>query len=109
MYSSVYLESPARKGCYKVLTELKLVRVDYMPVQGREIPGELYYSERFGLMVHLCPCGNVGCKSITPVNRNGEHHAWKLTFQDGQPTLEPSLLNPCGTHYYIEQGKIRYI
>ncbi len=84
------------------IDSLKLENVRVMP----EIlePGILYYSEEYGLCIHLCACG-CGNKTVTPTRAGLPWLAWQLT--EG-PTLFPSIGNMqiCGAHYWVRDGKI---
>lgn len=80
---------------------LELVRVELMPE--RPGPGKLYYSEKYGSLIHLCACG-CGRKSVTPP-RTHWRDGWD--FDESGPTLSPSILNKvCGAHYFLRAGAI---
>ena len=69
--------------------------------------GILYVSffrgNRRGPAKHICPCG-CGNVVVTPINMPS---AWSYSEgEDGLPTLNPSILNPCGAHYFIRDGRI---
>lgn len=81
---------------------IELQRVKYIPA--KLDPGILYVSKEFGAAAHLCACG---CGTIvrTPMDR------WSLIETKDGPSLDPSIGNwqePCGSHYWIERGKIRW-
>ncbi len=68
--------------------------------------GVLYVSEKFQLAIHLCACGCKG-ETVTPLDDGSKQ--WKLTRDVNGPTLRPSIGNqqwPCGSHYWITDGKI---
>jgi hypothetical protein len=84
---------------------LELVRVEFMPAELE--PGKLYYSELYGSVKHLCPCG-CGNKASIPTKPQ-----WKdgWTIDPEGPTLSPSLLHqwPCKSHYFIRDGKVVWV
>ena len=84
------------------LTEIKLLRVHYVP---RTLePGILYVSEEFGAALHLCACG-CGLKVSTPISPTD----WDFEESSKGATLYPSVGNwqqPCRSHYFIRDGKI---
>lgn len=72
----------------------------------REVPEELeagviYVSEKFSVVIHLCACG---CKRET-VTPTGPGH-WACLIANEQVTLSPSILNPCGAHYFVRDGNV---
>lgn len=84
-----------------IIETLKLEPRETIP---RELKsGTLYYSEKYKVAIHLCPCG-CGHQVVTPTNK-GE---WNLTHAYcGKPTLHPSCLNKwCGSHYFVRDGQI---
>ena len=71
--------------------------------------GILYISERFSTAIHNCPCG-CGTKAVTAFSNWGEipwSHGWQVTINENVVSMSPSLLNPCKTHYFIENNEIR--
>ncbi|WIL43067.1 DUF6527 family protein [Pantoea agglomerans] len=86
------------------VSNLKLMEVDYMPVELEE--GILYYSDKYGTAAHLCACG---CrqKIRTPIGPT----EWKLTKTIDGPSLSPSVGNwqkECRSHYIIHKGCIEW-
>jgi hypothetical protein len=83
---------------------IRLQHVLYMP--GTLEPGILYISKEFGTAAHLCACG-CGSKVRTPLGPA----EWSLTESPRGPSLHPSIGNwqiPCQSHYWIDQGNIRW-
>lgn len=83
---------------------IKLIRVKYLPNKLDE--GILYFSKKYGIAGHLCPCG---CKNkiITPI----DPFEWRLTIKKGRPSLYPSIGNwqlDCKSHYWITKGRIEW-
>lgn len=75
--------------------------VETMPTQLEM--GKLYISKSFDVAIHLCVCG-CGIQTVTPLGGDG----WTLgTHTDGSVSLSPSIRNPCGTHYWIEQDRVK--
>jgi hypothetical protein len=90
------------EGGYKVLDNIKLQYVHFMPEKLES--GILYVSKEFGVAIHLCPCG---CENqvVTPLNK------WTFTEDTNGPTLYPSVGNfqlDCKSHYFIKDGKIKW-
>jgi hypothetical protein len=80
---------------------MKLEFVEFMP--SVKEPGVLYISETYGIAIHMCPC-KCGIESVTPF---GGPQDWTLTKENPEMvTLNPSLLNPCGTHYWVRRNEI---
>lgn len=85
------------------LTEFKRVKHrKYLDMPLEE--GVLYISDEFETSAHLCPCG-CGDSTIVPF---GEH-GWHMTEKDGKITFSPSILNPCGAHYFVRDNKIVWV
>ena len=83
-----------------MITELEPIWVETMPTTFEA--GKLYISRFFDTAIHLCVCG-CGMHTVTPLSGDG----WTLgTHTDGSVSLSPSIRNPCGTHYWIEQDRI---
>lgn len=84
---------------------LRTVLCEYMPRWKDKEPGILYFSEKYELAIHLCACG-CGGETVTRTDAGG----WTITFDDeGAATLSPSIGNqswPCGSHYWVQHGKI---
>jgi len=73
--------------------------VEFMP--DKLADNVMYISERFQLAIHVCPC-KCGIKAVTPLGSDG----WTMTRENGLVSLSPSLLNPCGTHYFIKNSSV---
>lgn len=70
------------------------------------LEGVLYVSEPYGVASHLCACG-CGSETVTPLGPGG----WSLNWVDGKATLNPSIGNfqiPCRSHYWIQEGTVRW-
>ena len=83
---------------------IKLLKVKYLPQELNE--GILYFSKKYGIAGHLCPCG-CGSKVITPL----DSFEWHLKIRKGKPSLYPSIGNwqlDCKSHYWIINGKIEW-
>lgn len=75
--------------------------VEYIPKELK--PGILYISNKYKTAIHLCPCG-CGLETVTPF---GNTFGWNLKNENGNVSLQPSLLNKsCNTHYFITDNKI---
>lgn len=84
-----------------------LERVEVMP--DIYLPGVFYYSEKYGGLGHLCPCG-CGDKIYIPVTEDGSGATWKISIRDEKVTLDPSLWNnPCKAHYFIRDGEVVWV
>lgn len=82
----------------------RLQKVEFMPKVLDS--GILYVAEEYGSAAHLCACG-CGEKVRTPLSPT----EWRLTVQEGLPTLTPSIGNwqkPCRSHYWIQAGKVAW-
>jgi hypothetical protein len=67
--------------------------------------GRLYISHEFGCVIHVCPCG-CGKDASTPIKPMWSD-GWDLAeHDDATVTLHPSILNPCGAHYWIRKNVI---
>ena len=95
--------------------ELNVRYVDYMPETKEE--GILYVSKKFGLAIHLCPCG-CGEQVVTPIKGDWpgsktRPDCWGFTeHEDGTVTLSPSIGNfqfGCKSHYFIRRNKIVWV
>ena len=87
------------------VSELVMKEVDLMPPVLEE--GILYVSKKYKTAIHLCACG-CGIKTVTPLNCLT---GWTLTESAEGATLQPSIGNmqfPCGSHYWITNGKIEW-
>lgn len=87
-----------------MINKIKLLEVTYLPTKLE--PGILYFSKKYGVAGHLCPCG-CGNKIITPLGKT----EWHLKVKNGKPTLYPSLGNwqlSCRSHYFIIDGEIEW-
>jgi hypothetical protein len=87
------------------LTEIKLLRVHYVPKTLE--PGILYVSEEFGAALHLCACG-CGLKVSTPIGPTD----WTFKETSKGATLFPSVGNwqqHCKSHYFIRDGRIIWL
>jgi hypothetical protein len=82
-------------------------------VQCQTIPrplerGHLYVSKEYGIAQCLCPCGDERCidsMSLKPQWADG----WEYAEDDqGRVTLSPSILNPCGTHYFLRNNEVQH-
>jgi hypothetical protein len=60
---------------------------------------KIYVSKKYEVAIHLCPCCNQ--ESVTPLGENG----WKLN----EKSLTPSILNPCGKHYFIKNFEFVFL
>lgn len=68
--------------------------------------GILYVSVEFATASHKCFCG-CGHKVVTPLAPTG----WELTFNGEAVSLYPSIGSwslPCRSHYWIEDGRVRW-
>ena len=87
-----------------MINKIELLKVKYLPNDLE--PGILYFSKKYGVAGHLCPCG-CGSKIITPFGKN----EWEININKDKPTLFPSMGNwqlPCRSHYWIINGKIEW-
>ena len=87
-----------------MIDKVKLLEVKYLPQELDS--GILYFSKKFGVAGHLCPCG-CGNKIITPLGGT----EWHLKIKNDKPTLYPSLGNwqlSCRSHYWIIDGEIEW-
>lgn len=85
---------------------LTTVEVEHMPDPSEMVDGILYVSRRFELAIHLCACG-CGYQTVTPIDK--VHPCWELRDDQTGPTLRPSIGNqhwPCGSHYWVTDGRI---
>ena len=88
-----------------MLSQLTNEFVEYMPEKMQD--GVLYFSEKYELAIHLCPCG-CGNKVVTPTD---DTYGWKITINDDKITLHPSIGNwqfPCKSHYFLKENKIEW-
>lgn len=86
------------------IKEITPVYVDTMPEQANMETGKIYLSKKYPTAIHKCACG-CGEQVVTPLGEKG----WKLTDQDGQISLYPSIGNwgfKCRSHYFIKDNKI---
>ena len=89
------------------MEKLETIFVDEIPEKCEE--GKLYISEKFGISIHLCPCG-CGHKSVLnfkPEWSNG----WDMTKNGDIVTFRPSVGNfgmPCKSHYFITENRIEW-
>ena len=85
-----------------VLVEVK----DFIPELELMEAGKLYYSKKYQVSNHLCPCG---CGTQTPLPiKDGE---WSLTVSNGNITISPSIQhrNNCKSHYIITDGNANIV
>jgi hypothetical protein len=76
--------------------------VEYIPERIED--GVLYVSHRYKTAVHKCACG-CGKEVVTPLSPAD----WRVRFEDGGATLDPSIGNwsfACRSHYFIWAGKV---
>lgn len=86
-----------------MITELEPIWVGAMPTTFEA--GKLYISRSFDTAIHLCVCG-CGMRTVTPLGAGG----WILgTHTDGSVSLNPSIKNPCGAHYWIRYNKVEQV
>lgn len=85
--------------------ELELAFVQYIPYDLLE--GILYISFEFSTAIHLCACG-CRMKTVTAFKPMWENR-WTYVLANGEITIRPSILNPCGAHYYITQNKVEQV
>lgn len=86
------------------MNEISLLKVKYLPKELEA--GVLYYSKKYGIAGHLCPCG-CGNKIMTPLGPS----EWSITIKKGKASLYPSIGNwqlPCKSHYWINKGEIEW-
>ena len=79
----------------------ELVCVEWIPEVRHMEYGKLYYSEKYSVTNHLCPCG---CGTQTPLPiKTGE---WGIAINDDKFTITPSVLHRtgCQTHYVINDN-----
>jgi len=84
------------------IDHLSIERVELAPK--RLLPGRLYVSEKYGVVVHLCCCG-CGEKVVTPLS----DAEWRLHLRGDRATLHPSIGNwsmACQSHYWIRNGQV---
>ena len=84
--------------------KFKLQSIYYMPKEME--PGILYFSEEFGIAIHLCACG-CGSKIKTPISPT----EWSIKETERGPSLFPSIGNwqeACQSHYWIQAGQIKW-
>jgi len=91
--------------------------IEIVPVEVEQIPdtlkmGLLYISYRYGIAVHLCPCG-CGGKVVCDLKPHWEN-GWDIIDKEGLVTLRPSIGNwsgehPYHAHYYITDNKIEWL
>ncbi len=94
------------------LTEIIPVYVDSVP-KVKEY-GKLYISKKHKVAIHMCACGccdHEGREVVTPLDDN---RGWKLTDNNGNVTMRPSIGNwsgerPYHAHYYITNNKIQWL
>ena len=72
--------------------------------------GILYVSLEFDVAIHLCACG-CKAKTVTPIR---DSRGWNYSEKEGRPTLTPSIGNfsgetPYHAHYFITEGKVRFV
>ena len=87
-----------------MINRIILLKVKYIP-KDFEL-GKLYFSKKYGVAGHLCPCG-CGNRIITPIDET----EWSITIKKGRPTLYPSIGNwqlSCKSHYWITNGEIKW-
>jgi len=75
------------------------VHVGFIPDKYDMIQDEIYISNEYKTVVHLCLCG-CGNLSVTPLNKDG----WNMIEKDGKVSFTPSILNnncPNRYHYII--------
>lgn len=88
------------------VTKLSTQDVELMPDVLEK--GVIYVSEKYQIAIHLCACG-CGIETVTPF---GKPNGWDLTRGPNGITLSPSIGNmsfPCGSHYYVTDGKIQHV
>lgn len=86
--------------------ELKSVFVETIPVELQD--GILYISKEHGTAISKCPCGcgQQSVLSLRPVFSDG----WSINNEEnGKVTIRPSILNPCGAHYFITDNKVEWV
>ena len=73
-------------------------------MQNDIVPGELYVSMKYGVVVHFCPCG---CGQLSEITLSPER--WHLTYDGEFLSLNPSIGNSrlrCRSHYWIRYNKV---
>jgi hypothetical protein len=70
------------------------------------IPGVLYVSQKYRVVIHLCCCG-CGEKVVTPLSSA----EWQLKLHEGIATMQPSIGNAtaCRSHYWIRQNRVVWV
>ena len=87
-----------------MINAFRLESVQYIPKSLE--PGVLYVAVEFDVAIHLCACG-CGSKVTTPLGPT----EWKVTDNNGLPTLRPSVGSwqlPCRSHYLITAGRTKW-
>jgi hypothetical protein len=87
------------------MNKIKPVFVKTIPVDIQD--GCLYISKEHGTAISKCPCGcgQQSILSLKPVFSEG----WSINEENGSVTIRPSILNPCGAHYYITNNEIEWL
>ena len=86
------------------LDRLSPVFVCTIPTQTDLVPGELYVSMKYGVVVHHCPCG---CGQLSELTLAPER--WHLSYDGEFLSLNPSIGNSrlhCRSHYWIRRNKV---
>lgn len=80
---------------------MQLVKVGFIPPYNDMEFGKFYYSDKFNISNHLCPCG---CGTQTPLPI--EDNEWSLSVMNSKITISPSILHlsGCRSHYIIVNG-----
>lgn len=82
---------------------LELVFTEFIPEFDKMEFGKFYYSRKYKVSNHLCPCG---CGTQTPLPiKEGE---WWISIDKNQFTITPSILHKyiygCRSHYVINNN-----
>jgi len=81
------------------------VKVDAPLPPSQVEPGKLYDTGKWAQHRCMCGCGAYLSIPIAPAHSN----RWDAKRESGHLSLSPSLLNrPCGAHYFLEEGKVRW-
>src|SRR5579863_4571822 len=90
----------------------RVARVESMNDLPNRLKESVYIVGKFKpkWVVLACPCG---CGDRIDVNlMENRQPFWRLSMEDGQVTLHPSLWMPkekCGSHFWIRKNRIEWV
>lgn len=88
----------------KRVERLHPVFISRMPAQLE--PGNLYISNEYYVIKHLCACG---CAEVVTLPLHPAQ--WRYTFDGKNVSVHPSVGNigtPCNSHYWIVSGRVEW-